>query len=349
MSTCQPTRQQQSKRRAAKAGLQFVNEFDSGYGRRRHGTGFSYTGMNGQTLKGDRTRKRIESLVIPPAWEDVWICPSADGHIQARGRDEAGRLQYIYHPDWQTVSSAKKFDRMALFAEVLPRLRRRIRKDLNRDGLPRERVLAAIVRLLDKAHLRIGNEASEEARGATTLIPDDVTISDIHVSLEFPGKSGQLREVDFSDKKLAAIISECEEVDGQYLFSYQSEEGKVSPITSTIVNKYLQEVSGEHISAKDFRTWAGSTTALAVLAKVSGYDETKGRQTAARDAVKQASKTLGNTVAVCRESYVHPAILAAAGSGELWKMLAKLDLEKVAELTQDEIRFKELLPHLDFS
>jgi len=331
------------------AGLEYVNDFDEGYSRRRCGDGFSYTGVNGQTLQGVRTRDRIESLVIPPAWEEVWICPSSDGHVQARGRDEAGRLQYIYHPDWKAVSAAKKFDRMGLFAEVLPRVRRRVRKDLNLEALSRERVLAAVVRLLDKAHLRVGNETSEVARGATTLIPEDVTIDSFRVSLDFPGKSGQQREVDFADRKLAKIICECEEVDGQHLFSYDDDGGKVSPITSTIVNNYLQEIADEQITAKDFRTWAGSTTALGVLAKALQDGEPFDGKVACREAVKEAASTLGNTVAVCRESYIHPAILGAGESGELREMLNKLSEDDVAELTQDEIRFKELLPHLDFN
>lgn len=347
--TNQVTQQQRSKRRAAKAGLTFVNDFDEGYSRRRCGNGFSYLGVDGQTLKDERIRKRIQSLVIPPAWEDVWICPSADGHVQARGRDDADRLQYIYHTDWQAVSTMTKFDRMSRFAEVLPRVRRRVRKDLNRKRLSQQRVLAAVVRLLDRAHLRIGSEQSEQARGATTLSDEHVSIGRHRVSLDFPGKSGQRRELDFADKKLVAVMQRCEELDGQFLFSYQDDDGTVNPVSSTLVNAYLQEIADDQITAKDFRTWAGSTTALAELSDLKTDASERDRTKACVEAVKTAAETLGNTVSVCRKSYIHPGILAAAESGELPWMLDKLPGDSLSEMTIDDVRFKELLPHLDFS
>lgn len=345
------TLQHRSRRKAAKARLKFVNDFDGRYSRRRCGRGFTYVGVNGQTLRGERTRGRIESLTIPPAWEDVWICPTEDGHIQARGRDEAGRLQYIYHSDWQTISSAKKFDRMSRFAEVLPRVRRRVRKDMSQDGLPRERVLAAIIRLLDKAQLRIGSDDAETARGATALTADHFDIDEFRVSLDFPGKSGRRREVTFSDRKLVSVIQHCEELDGQFLFSYTRNDGKAQSVSSTAVNGYLQEIANEQVTAKDFRTWAGSAVALSVLAD---FDEDTSerehaRKTACRDAVKAAADTLGNTVAVCRKSYVHPGILAAGHSGELREMLSKLPGKDVSEMTIDDARLREILPQLDFA
>ncbi|QEG24957.1 DNA topoisomerase IB [Mariniblastus fucicola] len=343
------TREQKSRRRAAKAGLIFVNDFDKGYQRRKCGRGFSYLGLNGQTLTSKQTRRRIDSLAIPPAWEDVWICPDSAGHVQARGRDEAGRLQYIYHDQWSTISAATKFDRMARFAEVLPRLRRRVRKDLRRKGLPCERIMAAVTRLLDKASLRIGNDASVAARGATTLRSNDVELDGYHVSLDFPGKSGQRREASFSDRKIAKVIRQCEEVGGQFLFTYLNEQGEPQRVASNDVNEYLQQISGEQITAKDFRTWWGSTTALASLVELDKNATKRERAAACRDAVKCAAAELGNTVAVCRESYIHPGILTAGESGELPGMVAKLSNEEVAELGIDEVRFKKLLPMLDFT
>jgi len=343
------TQQQQSKRRAASAGLTFVNDFDKGYSRRRCGKGFIYLGVNGRTLSGRRILKRIESLVIPPAWEDVWICPTAHGHIQARGRDNAGRLQYIYHPDWKTISAARKFDRMSRFADVLPRVRRRIRRDLNRKGLPRERVQAAIVRIMDRAHLRIGNDESRNARGATTLLADDVDIQNFRVSLDFPGKSGQQRQVEFFDRKLVRVIERCEELDGQFLFAYQNNDTGSNAVSSTTVNAYLREIADERITAKDFRTWTGSSTALSVLADADAGYVKRNRGTACRNAVKAASARLGNSPAVCRKSYIHPGILAACESDELREMLDKLPGKAVSELTMDDVRFKELLPQLSFS
>ena len=343
------TQEYRSRSKAAKAGLKFVNDFDDGYSRRQCGQGFSYVGVNGQTLRRESTRDRIKSLAIPPAWENVWICPTADGHIQARGRDEAGRLQYIYHSDWQVISAARKFDRMSRFAEVLPRVRRRVRNDLNREGLPPERVLAAIVRLLDKAQVRIGNDKSDDARGATTLTADDVDTAEVRVSLDFPGKSGQRREVDFSDRKLVTVIQHCEELDGQFLFSYERNDDEPQSVSSTAVNNYLQKIADERITAKDFRTWAGSATALAVLADLDADTSESERKKACCDAVKAAAATLGNTVAVCRKSYIHPGILSAGESGELHEMLRKLPGQDVRELTIDDVRFKEVLPQLDLA
>lgn len=339
--------EQRSKRRARRAGLKFVNDFDQGYTRRRCGKGFAYFGVSGQVLRGKRTRKRIDSLVIPPAWEEVWICPKADGHLQARGRDEAGRLQYIYHPDWESVSASKKFDRMARFACILPRVRRRVRKDLNRKGLPRERVLAAVIRLIDKGHLRVGSDNSKKARGATTLLPTDVDIERFRVSLDFPSKSGQRRTVEFLDKKLVSIIERCEELDGQFLFNYITSHGNLRSVSSTAVNGFLREIANEQISAKDFRTWSGSTTALAALADLDENSNKKERKSASRSAIKATAAALGNTVAVCKQSYVHPMILASTESGELPSILRKLRGKAVRELTADEVRFKEFLQYFD--
>lgn len=347
------TRQQRSERRAAKAGLTYVNDFDAGIQRKPCGRGFTYIGSNGKRISAKATRERIDALAIPPAWTEVWICSDNSGHIQARGRDDAGRIQYIYHDDWERVSTARKFDRMALFGELLPKIRRRVRKDLNRNGLGRLRVIAAVVRLLDKAHLRIGNEQSVNergARGATTLSSEHVDVEDVLVSLEFPGKSGQLREVEFRDAKVAQVIARCEEIDGQFLFCYQDKGEVHSPIESTDVNAYLKELSDKAVTAKDFRTWWGSVTALASLAELTESASAADRKKACVAAVKLTAETLGNTPAVCRSSYIHPAILAAATSGELPAMLHSLDVRSdVPELAQDEVRFNQLLPSLDFS
>lgn len=287
--------------------------------------------------------------MIPPAWQDVWICPTGEGHIQAKGRDEAGRVQYIYHEHWQAISSARKFDRMARFAEVLPRIRRRLRRDLNRKGLGRLRVLAAVVRLLDRAQLRVGNSRSVEARGATTLDAEHVELDGFQVSLEFPGKSGQQREVAFRDAKVAKVIQGCEELDGQYLFQYVDDDGQDRRIDSSDVNDYLDEVAKERVTAKDFRTWWGSVTALDELADLAGSECQRERKAAVRAAVKATAETLGNTVAVCRSSYIHPGILTAAESGELATLLQDVEVQPVSELTLAEVRFQSLLPMLDFT
>lgn len=346
-NTCKQTKK--SKRRASKAGLKYVNDFADGISRRRCGRGFTYLLPTGRTLRSKRIRSRIEDLVVPPAWEDVWISPDSKGHIQARGRDQAGRVQYIYHEHWLAVSKATKFDRMARVAEVLPRIRRRVRKDLNCNSVTRERVLAAVLRLIDKANLRIGNNQSVKARGATTLEAEHVSLDQFRVSLEFPSKSGQRREVEFSDQKVAKVIRGCEELDGQYLFCYEVESAEPRRVDSTDVNEYLREIADEEVSAKDFRTWWGSVTALSQLKNLTDEATSAQRKSACRAAVRRASCALGNSVAVCRKSYVHPGLLSAAKSGELPCMIADVEAVSISELSQDEVLFKGLLPQLDFT
>ena len=344
------------KRRAAMAGLTYIEDFEDGFSRRRCGTGFTYLSLKDETIKNERTRGRIESLVIPPAWEEVWICPDGKGHIQSRGIDEAGRTQYIYHDLWQQASSMRKFDRMHRMAEVLPRIRRRVRKDLNSKSLSKNRVIAAVVRLLDKAHLRIGNlryVQERDTRGATTLEPSHVEVEDFKISLEFPGKSGKPREVSFSDKKTAKVINACvdAETESDFLFCYRDGDGETYPVSSANVNEYLKEVANESITAKDFRTWWGSVIALSSLADTKTDLSLTQRKQRNVSAVKETAEALGNTPAVCKSSYIHPGILAAAESGELPAMISKLDQNDspVAEMTQDEVRFANILPQLEFT
>ena len=311
---------QKSKRRAAKAGLVYVNDFEAGYSRRKCGSGFTYLSSRGKTIKSTRTRNRIEALVIPPAWQDVWISSKTNGHIQARGVDDAGRTQYIYHPKWTAISQATKFDRMQMFAELLPRIRRRVRKDIKGKSLTRKRVLACVVRLLDKAQIRVGNQRytqERNSRGATTLASKHVDVDGTLVSLDFPGKSGKRQEVEISDAKVAAVIQKCEEVDGQFLFCYRDDHDEVATVHSADVNEYLRSIAGKNVSAKDFRTWWGSVVALAELSDMDPDASKTARKKATVAAVKATAAELGNTPAVCRSSYIHPAILAAAESGEL--------------------------------
>ena len=343
---------QSTARKAELANLYHVNDFDEGISRRRCGRGFTYRSSSGKTVKVAKTRERIESLVIPPAWTDVWICPRDDGHIQARGTDEAGRRQYIYHERWQEASQTVKFDRMELFAEVLPRIRRRVRKDLSGKRLSRKRVLAAVVRLIDKSAIRIGNERYVQqrgSRGATTITEQHVELDGHTVSLDFPGKSGQRREVSFTDRKLAEVVAGCQDLDGQYLFCYCDENGDHDPIASTDINTYLQEVSSEQISAKDFRTWWGSVTAIDSLSALDGEDLKSDGKAAARQAITDVAKALGNTKAVCRKSYIHPGILFAAENGELINLLKSANErgQDLAEMSIPETTLVQLIPKLN--
>lgn len=343
-------REQRGYRRAARARLRYVNNFDKGYSRRRCGTGFTYLSTLGKTIRSSRTRKRITALAIPPSWQDVWICSRANGHIQAVGRDEAGRRQYIYHERWRAVSEAVKFDRLDLMVEVLPRVRRRVRRDLSRKKLTRDRAVAAAVRLIDKAHMRVGNETYTEShgsRGVTTLREEHVKVSGVTISLDYPAKSGRQREIDINDAKVARVIDRCEEIDGQYLFCYRDDDGSFAPIDSTDVNEYLSSVAKRPITAKDFRTWAGTVAAFADLASEPLSKSVQARRKRVIRAVAETASTLGNTKSVARASYIHPALLAAAESGELSDLLdAAGDACEIRELTQDECHFAALLPLL---
>jgi len=344
------TNSEQVARRAAKAGLVYVDLIENWITRHRCGKGFTYHSSTGKSLRDKRALQRIESLVIPPAWNDASICPRANGHIQAVGTDDAGRRQYIYHSRWQAISSATKFDRMILFGQCLPRIRRRVRRDVKTRGLSQNRVLAAVVRLLDKGYLRVGNQAYAETNksyGATTLKNEHVEIERTHVLLDFPGKSGQQRQVELVDAKLAKIIGRCAELDGQSLFQYLDNEGKAHRIDSSDVNQYLRDASHEAITAKDFRTWWGSVLTTAALHDNAGSDSPIARKRLITDAVATTAKKLGNTKAVCRSSYIHPGILIAAESGELEKLLQKLPNRAKAELTIDETRFLAILPKLE--
>lgn len=304
---------------ACQGGLKYVNCFEEGIIRRRCGRGFRYVLSSGSVVRSPALRNRIAELVIPPAWTEVWICPDADGHIQAVGRDELGRKQYIYHPKWHELSTATKFERMLLMPEALPRIRARVREDLTGVRLSRERVIAAVVRVLDKAHIRVGNEQyvkERDTRGATTLTSQHVQVDHFTVTLDFPGKSGKRSEVAFTDRKVAKVIRQCEEIEGHYLFSYLDESGQQVQATSSDVNAYLREVAGQPITAKDFRTWWGSVTALDALAQLDDCElSTTARKKALVGAVRQAASLLGNTLSVCRKSYIHPKILSSFEEG----------------------------------
>ena len=344
--------------RARRAGLVYVNDFEKGYSRRRCGKGFTYLSTRGKTLRSARTRKRIEALAIPPAWEDVWICPSARGHIQATGRDEAGRKQYRYHERWHAISTATKFDRMALFGRLLPRIRQRIENDLARSKLDRRRVLAAVVRLIDEGCLRVGNERYTEthgSRGVTTLAHDNVHLDGVHISLDFEGKSGREREIELSDRRLAKVMRECADIDSQFLFCYRDASGgseaAYQPVESGDVNEWLREAASEVVTAKDFRTWWGSVIALAaIVPRLADATNRKTRDAAVREAVRETAEALGNTPAVGRSSYIHPAVLAAAENGELLVLLERTPPaqrnQKTSLLDDDERRFLALLPRL---
>ena len=303
---------------AEAAGLSYVSDARPGITRRRQGKGFSYRWPDG-SLVSERERERIAALAIPPAWTDVWICPRPDGHIQATGRDDRGRKQYRYHPRWREVRDANKYESLAAFGRALPEVRARVDADLGRRGLPEEKVLAAVVRLLDETLIRIGNDEYAEANesyGLTTLQDDHAEISGGTLALEFGGKSGTEFEVVVRDRRLARIAKQCQDLPGEDLFQYLDGD-RVVDVTSTHVNAYLREVAGADRSAKDFRTWGGTVVAAETLVGLGTYDTKKEAEHNLLVAIDAAAERLGNTRAVCRSCYVHPRVPEAYVDGSL--------------------------------
>ncbi len=298
---------------AEAAALRYVSDGTPGIHRVRAGRGFRYVAADGSPVRDLVTRRRIRALAIPPAWTEVWICASPEGHIQAIGRDAKGRKQYRYHARWRETRDATKYARLALFAERLPAIRRRVSEDLGRTGLPRERILAAVVRLLETSLIRIGNvEYAEENNsfGLTTLRNRHVTVDGSSLRFEFRGKGGKRHVVNVADRRLARIVRQCQELPGHELFQCVDEDGQHHAIGSADVNAYLREIAGEEFTAKDFRTWAGTVLAASALRDGGFESDLEAKRNVAR-AIETVAERLGNTPAICRKCYVHPAVVEA--------------------------------------
>jgi DNA topoisomerase-1 len=343
VTTAEPPDTRTNPREAARdAGLRYSTDDRPGIGRRRAGRGFTYTGPDGKRITDEETLARIRRLAIPPAWTDVWICPWPNGHIQATGRDARGRKQHRYHARWHEKRDESKFDRMIAFAGALGTIRERCDADLAKPGLPREKVLAAVVRLLELTLIRVGND--EYARlnksfGLTTLRDRHARIEGTKVGFRFRGKSGLEHEVGIRDRRLAGVVRRCQELPGQELFQYLDDEGVVRDVSSDDVNAYLREVSGGDFTAKDFRTWAGTVMAYRALRAL----EPAASATAARKnvvaAMRETAGALGNTPAVARKSYVHPAVVEAYMDGRVGGALveaAEAETIPPAEATEAE-------------
>ena len=304
---------------AEEAGLQYVSDGRPGYRRGINGKEFEYLDTGGKRIRDEQRLLRIKRLAIPPAWTDVWICPSANGHIQATGRDARRRKQYRYHERWREIRDENKFWRLADFAKVLPNIRRRVTKDLKLPSLPRQKVLATVVRLLERTFIRVGNEEyarENKSFGLTTMKSRHVTVKGARLRFRFRGKSGRHHEVDVTDQRIAKIVSKCQDLPGQDLFQYVSDDGAVGDVTSQDVNDYLREITNENFTAKDFRTWAGTVLA-AIALNAQGKSETKKEaKTNVKTALCAVAQLLGNTPAICRKCYVHPAIVEAYMRGE---------------------------------
>ncbi len=320
---------------AKAAGLRYVTDTRPGIRRERVGDDFQYIGVDGQPITDPATLDRINGLGIPPAYTDVWICPIKNGHLQATGRDARGRKQYRYHARWRATRDENKYGRMLLFGEALPRIRERVAEDLALPGMPREKVLATVVRLLETTMIRVGNEEyarQNDSYGLTTMRNEHVDVQGSTVRFQFRGKSGKHHEITLRDRRLARIVKRSQELPGHELFEYVDADGNPHTISSDDVNAYLQEITGEHFTAKDFRTWAGTLLCALCLKET----ETAESETAAKKnivaAIKSVSDRLGNTPAVCRKCYVHPVVIDSYLEGTMIEALG----QHVAEETQDD-------------
>jgi DNA topoisomerase-1 len=305
---------------ARAAGLRYLMDTGPGIRRVRSGRGFRYVGPDGATLRDPDTLGRIRALAIPPAWTDVWISPSPRGHLQATGLDARGRKQYRYHARWREVRDALKYDHLVAFAEALPRIRESADRDLERPGMPREKVLGAVVRLLEQTRIRVGNEQyrrENRSFGLTTLRNRHVAVIGPTVRFHFRGKGGKDHNVRVTDRRLVRLVKRCLEIPGYALFQYLDENGERHAIDSADVNEYLKAIGGGDFTAKDFRTWSGTVLALRFLRECEPVaSDVQSRQQVA-SAITRVAEHLGNTPAVCRKCYVHPAIVAAYFEGRL--------------------------------
>jgi DNA topoisomerase-1 len=335
---------------AQAAGLRYVVDTTPGIRRRPAGRSFSYIGLDGRPIRDRETLARIRSLAIPPAWTDVWICPSPRGHIQATGRDARRRKQYRYHPRWHQIRDETKYERLLAFGRALPAIRARVEQDLARPGLPREKVLATVVKLLELTLIRVGND--EYARknrsfGLTTLKNRHVRVDGAELRFRFRGKSGISHEVGLRDRRLARVIARCQELPGQELLQYLDEDRQPRDVGSADVNQYLRSIAGDEFTAKDFRTWAGTVLAAQALREVESFDsQAQGKKNVVR-AIEAVAARLGNTPSVCRKCYVHPIVIESyleRGTVDVVRERIEHELaETLADLQPEEAAVMALL------
>jgi DNA topoisomerase-1 len=311
---------------ARAVGLRYISDATAGFRRKKAGKNFKYLDASDKMISDTAILNRIKALAIPPAWSAVWICPFENGHLQASGRDARGRKQYRYHRRWREVRDETKYSHAIAFARALPRIRRRVARDLRRRGLPREKVLATVVRLLEVSLIRVGNDEyaqSNNSFGLTTMQDRHVRISGGRMLFQFRGKGGKLHCVDIEDRRLAKIVRNCQSIPGQELFQYIDNDGQAQDIGSIDVNDYLREISGGDFTAKDFRTWAGTVLAAMALGEFEKFDSPAQARRNIVQAIEKVASRLGNTPVVCRKSYIHPAVLDAYLDGSMLKTLQK--------------------------
>ena len=305
-------------------GLRHVSDEQPGIKRECNGKGFRYRDPSGKIVRDKETLARIKSIVIPPAWTNVWICPIANGHLQATGRDDRRRKQFRYHPRWREIRDETKYARMIAFARALPKMRRRMKKDLRLPGLPRNKVLATVARLLEISLIRVGNDEyarENDSFGLTTMRNKHVDVNGAELRFHFRGKAGKWHNVDIRDRRIAKIVESCQDLPGQELFQFVDDDGSRHDVRSEDVNEYLREISGQDFTAKDFRTWAGSVLAAMALREFEKFDTKAQAKKNLVAAIEAVAKKLGNTPAVCRKCYVHPEVLDSYLEGTLVETL----------------------------
>ncbi|MDJ1492732.1 DNA topoisomerase IB [Cytophagaceae bacterium DM2B3-1] len=333
---------------AKRAGLIYTTDQTPGITRRLKGESFEYIYPNGKLCKDKATLKRIHSLVIPPAWEKVWICPDADGHLQATGFDQKGRKQYRYHPDWNAVRSETKFHRLHLFAEHLPAIRKKVNEDLASPGITYRKVLALIVRLLEYTNIRIGNDEYRKLYGSfglTTLRDRHVKIEGTKTTFSFKGKKGVEHQIALQSRRLTQLIKQCRDIPGYELFQYYDEQGQRQNIGSSDVNNYLKEITQDSFTAKDFRTWAGTLQAFRTCCSLGEFTSAAEAKKNVVQVIEEVAQKLGNTRAVCKKYYIHPHILESYETGVLCDYFGKVSEsgEITEELSEVETLVKDLL------
>jgi DNA topoisomerase-1 len=308
------------KEAAEFASLRYVSDARPGIQRKKAGKGFTYTRADGTKLLESDVLKRIRALAIPPAWTDVWVCPWADGHIQATGRDAKGRKQYRYHARFREIRESTKYEHVVAFADALPAIREKVREHMALRGLPREKVLATVVQLLESTLIRVGNDdyaKQNNSYGLTTLKNRHVAVDGNEVRFRFTGKGGKQWSLHVRDRRIAKIIKACQELPGQELIQYVDDEGNCRDVTSSDVNDYLREITGKDFTAKDFRTWAGTVLAAMALNELESFDSAAQAKRNLRAAIEKVSARLGNTPTICRKCYVHPGLLNSYMDGNL--------------------------------
>ncbi|HEY9697776.1 MAG TPA: DNA topoisomerase IB [Trichocoleus sp.] len=331
---------------AKAVGLRYVSDNRPGIRRKLSGTEFSYLDLNGKPIRDPDELQRFKTLVIPPAWTEVWICPAPNGHLQATGRDAKGRKQYRYHPDWRKIRNETKFDRMVRFAQTLPSIREQTDRHLRLQKLCREKVLATVVQLLEKTLIRVGNEEyvqQNESFGLTTLRDEHVQVSSSKLYFQFRGKSGVEHEIELGDRRLAKIVKSCRDLPGHDLFQYIDENGERQSVGSKDVNDYIQELAEENFTAKDFRTWAGTVHALQELRSIGSFSSQTEAKKNVTEAVKHTASRLGNRPATCRKYYIHPLILDVYLEGKLLSLVEPLWIspEQIAPDNTYDLRIEE--------